>query len=277
MEGLLDLLLVVAAPFAACVILVGIHCYLGIHVVRRGVIFVDLSLAQIAAFGSAVALLVGFELDSLVAYFISLGFTFVGAAIFSLWRFTEKGIPQEALIGIAYAVASAASVMVLSHSPHGHEEIKTMLVGSVLYVDWWEVLIILVLYSLVGLLHLIFREKFFAITRSHSEAKAQGINVPFWDFVFYMTFGLVVTSSVKIAGVLLVFSYLVVPAVIAMIFETRSTHRLIFGWIAGLVVTMLGFVVTLIWDYPIGASIVAMFGAVLVVITAFYIVTGRAN
>lgn len=277
MEGLLDLLPVVAAPFAACLVLIGIHCYLGIHVVRRGVIFVDLSLAQIAAFGSAVALLFGFELNSLTAYFISLGFTFVGAAIFSFWKYSDRGIPQEALIGVAYAVASAASIMVLSHSPHGHEEIKTMLVGSVLYVDWGEVLKITVLYSLVGLVHFVLRDKFFAITRSHEQAEQSGINVALWDFVFYMTFGLVVTSSVKIAGVLLVFSYLVVPAVIAIIFNTKDTSRLLFGWGAGLVVTMLGFGVALIWDYPIGASIVAMFGVVLLLITIVQKVILRAN
>jgi zinc/manganese transport system permease protein len=277
MQSLLDLLPVIAAPFTACLVLIGIHCYLGIHVVHRGVIFVDLSLAQIAAFGSTVALFFGFELDSLVAYFISLGFTFIGAAIFSFWRFTEKGIPQEALIGIAYAVASAASIMVLSHSPHGHEEIKTMLVGSVLYVDWADVLKILILYSLVGVIHFMFREKFFAITRSHVEAEQAGINVPAWDFLFYMTFGLVVTSSVKIAGVLLVFSYLVVPAVIAIIFQQKSTSRLLFGWGAGLLVTLLGFLVALIWDYPIGASIVAMFGLVLLLITIGHTVFARAD
>jgi zinc/manganese transport system permease protein len=267
METFLELLPVLAAPFSACIVLIGIHCYLGIHVVHRGVIFVDLSLAQIAAFGSVVALFFGFELDSLGAYFISLGFTFVGAAIFSFWRYSEKGIPQEALIGIAYAVASAASIMVLSHSPHGHEEIKTMMVGSILYVGWADVLKILLLYSLIGVVHYFLRHKFFAITKSHTEAEKQGINVPVWDFVFYMTFGFVVTSSVKIGGVLLVFSYLVVPAVIAIIFHQGPASRLFFGWFVGLVVTVLGFTVALIWDYPIGASIVAMFGLVLLLIT----------
>ena len=260
----MDILTLMAAPFAACLVLTGIHCYLGLHVVTRGVIFVDLALAQIAAFGAVLMLLFGYELSSSQSYIVSLLFTFLGAGIFALSRLRERVIPQEAIIGIVYAVFTAAAILVLDRAPHGHEALQTMLVGSILYVNWSAVLKMFLIYLAVGVFHYIFRKRFFLISQNVDKARRRGIPVIFWDFLFYITFGLVVTSSVKIAGVLLVFSYLIVPATCAMLLARGILPRLIIGWIIGFLVSVLGLFFSAKWDLPTGASVVTCFGLALI-------------
>jgi zinc/manganese transport system permease protein len=226
--------------FVASLILTGIHAYLGVHVVERGVIFVDLSLAQIAALGTTVAYLAGYDLHSNVAYLFSLGFTFIGAAIFAMTRVHRKTrIPQEAIIGIAYAVSAAVAILVMSKATQETEHLKEMLVGNILSVTWPELAKTALLYSLVGLFHYIFRRRFLAISMNEQEAERQGLNVRLWDFLFYMSFGFVVTSSVAIAGVLLVFCFLIVPSVTAMLFAERLGPRLAIGWTMGALVSAL--------------------------------------
>ena len=266
-----------AAPFAACLVLTGIHCYLGLHVVTRGVIFVDLALAQIAAFGAVLMLLFGYELSGSHAYIVSLLFTFVGAGIFALSRLREKVIPQEAIIGIVYAVFSAASILVLDRAPHGHEALQAMLVGSILYVSWSAVLKMFLIYLAVGIFHYIFRRKFFLISQDVNEARRRGVPVMFWDFLFYITFGFVVTSSVKIAGVLLVFSYLVVPATCAMLLARGILPRLIIGWLIGFLVSVLGLFFSVKLDLPTGASVVTCFGLALLVSAGLSLYSSKKN
>lgn len=261
----MDMIILMAAPFAACLILTGIHCYLGLHVVARGVIFVDLALAQIAAFGAVLTLLFGYELSSPQSYIVSLLFTFIGAGIFAISRFREKVIPQEAIIGIIYAVFSAAAILVLDRAPHGHEALQNMLVGSILYVNWPSITKMFLIYLAVGIFHYIFRHKFLLISQDADKARRAGVSIVFWDFLFYITFGFVVTSSVKIAGVLLVFSYLVVPAVCAMLLVKSTTQRLVTGWTIGLLVSVSGLFLSVKWDLPTGASVVTCFGLALVI------------
>jgi zinc/manganese transport system permease protein len=261
MNGMIELLL---APFVACLILTGIHCYLGIHIVSRGVIFVDLALAQVAALGSTVALLAGYELHSTEAYLIALGFTFFGAAVFALGRVRDESVPQEAIIGIVYAVSSAAAILVLDKAPHGEEAIKDMLVGSILFVTWPQIAKITLIYLVVGFLHFLLRKKFLLISMNPTLARRNGLRIRFWDFVFYITFGFVVTSSVRVAGVLLVFSYLVVPAVCAMFFVKGVFNRLLIGWGLGFAASVLGLCASAKWDLPTGASVVTVFGIILV-------------
>jgi zinc/manganese transport system permease protein len=253
------------APFIASLILTGIHAYLGVHVVERGVIFVDLSLAQIAALGTTVALLCGIEVHGDASYAVSLGFTFVGAAVFSTIRGHRARIPQEAVIGICYAVASAAAILAMSKSAEQTEHLKEMLVGNILTVSWFEVRKTAVLYGAVGLFHYLFRHKFLTISMDPAAAEAQGINTRLWDFLFYASFGFVVTSSVAIAGVLLVFCYLIVPSVGAMLFAERIGPRLAIGWTMGTLVSALGVYLSLQVDLPTGATIVCTFGIVLIV------------
>ena len=258
---ILELLL---PAFVASLILTGIHAYLGVHVVERGVIFVDLSLAQIAALGTTVAYLAGHDLHSTTAYLFSLGFTFLGAAIFALSRPHEKTrIPQEAIIGIVYAVSAAVAILVMSKATQETEHLKEMLVGNILSVSWPELARTAGLYALVGLFHFVFRKKFLAISLHHSEPAPHGLNVRFWDFLFYVSFGFVVTSSVAIAGVLLVFCFLIVPSVTAMLFTERLGPRLAIGWTMGAMVSAGGVALSFVLDLPTGATIVATFGAAL--------------
>jgi zinc/manganese transport system permease protein len=214
--------------FIASLILTGIHAYLGVHVVERGVIFVDLSLAQIAALGLTVAYLAGYDIHtSHQAYLFSLGFTFIGAAIFAFTRTHRKTrIPQEAIIGIVYAVSAAVAILLMSKATQETEHLKEMLVGNILAVSWYEIAKTAVMYSLVGLFHFVFRRRFLLISMDEPEAERQGVNIRFWDFLFYMSFGFVVTSSVAIAGVLLVFCFLIVPSVAAMLFSEPLGDRL---------------------------------------------------
>ena len=256
-----------AAPFAASLILTGIHAYLGVHVVERGVIFVDLSLAQIAALGGAVALLLPWtsqDPHGPGVYWISLGFTFVGAAVFSTVRGHGARIPQEAIIGICYAVASAAAILVMSKATSESEHLKDMLVGNILAVSWAEVRKTAMLYGAIGLFHYVFRGKFLKISMNPRAAEAEGISIRFWDFLFYASFGFVVTSSVAIAGVLLVFCYLVVPSVAAILYAEDIGTRLAIGWTMGTVVSALGVYLSLKLDLPTGAAMVCTFGLVLV-------------
>src|SRR5215472_2684063 len=251
-------------PFIASLILTGIHAYLGVHVVERGVIFVDLALAQIAALGATVAILVGMDPHGNAAYWMSLGFTFLGALIFSFVRSRKKRIPLEAFIGITYAVASAAAIIAMSKATGETEHLKDMLVGNILAVSKHDVIKTAVLYGAIGLFHYIFRRKFLMISMNHDEAERSGINVKLWDFLFYASFGFVVTSSVAIAGVLLVFCYLVVPSVGAMLFADRIGTRLAIGWTMGTLVSALGCYLSVQLDTPTGATIVVTFAGILV-------------
>jgi zinc/manganese transport system permease protein len=256
--------------FVASLILTGIHAYLGVHVVERGVIFVDLSLAQIAALGTTVAYLAGYDLHSSTAYLFSLGFTFLGAAIFAMSRSHRKTrIPQEAIIGIVYAVSASVAILVMSKATQETEHLKEMLVGNILSVSWPELFKTAVLYSLVGLFHYIFRKRFLLISMNEAEAERQGINIRWWDFLFYMSFGFVVTSSVAIAGVLLVFCFLIVPSVTAMLFTERLGPRLAIGWTMGAVVSAGGVALSFVLDLPTGAAIVATFGAALLILAGY--------
>jgi zinc/manganese transport system permease protein len=251
-------------PFMASLILTGIHAYLGVHVVERGVIFVDLALAQIAALGATIAILVGMDPHGQGAYWLSLGFTFIGAGIFAFARTRRGHIPQEAFIGIAYAVASAAAILAMSKATGETEHLKDMLVGNILAVSRHEVLKTAILYGVIGLFHYIFRRRFLLISTNPEQAEAQGMSIRFWDFLFYASFGFVVTSSVAIAGVLLVFCYLIVPSVGAMLFADKVGRRLAIGWTMGTLVSALGVYFSVLLDLPTGATIVCTFGAVLV-------------
>jgi zinc/manganese transport system permease protein len=262
--------------FVASLILTGIHAYLGVHVVERGVIFVDLSLAQIAALGTTVAYLAGHDLHSGAAYLYSLGFTFLGAAIFAVTKVhRQTRIPQEAIIGIVYAVSAAVAILVMSKATQETEHLKEMLVGNILSVSWKELAKTAILYALVGIFHFIFRRRFLLISMNEPEAERLGWNVRFWDFLFYVSFGFVVTSSVAIAGVLLVFCFLIVPSVTAMLFSEKLGARLAIGWTMGAVVSAAGVTLSFTLDLPTGATIVATFGAALLLLAAIRWFTRR--
>lgn len=265
---MVEFLRLMAAPFAACLALTGIHAYLGLHVIERQVIFVDLALAQIAALGATVGFLFGFGLHSPASYLFALTFTFLGAAIFSATRFREEKIPHEAIIGVVYAVAAAASILVLSQAPEGGEELKSLLVGHLLLVDWSEVWRMSAIYFCIGLLHWVARGKLLLISQKPQEAFARGVPVRLWDLFFYVTFGFVVTSSVEIAGVLLVFSFLIVPAICGLLLAHTVSKRLWIGWAVGALTSVVGIVASYFLDLPTGAAVVCTFGLALLAVAA---------
>jgi zinc/manganese transport system permease protein len=251
-------------PLVACLVIVAIHSYLGLHVIAREVIFVDLSLAQMAALGSAVAILAGGQPDSPSAFAYALGFTTLGAALFALTRSDHRGlVPQEAIIGIVYVVASAAAILVADRTPRGGEAIKDILVGSLLWVDWPTIARLAGIYAVLGVFHWVLRRRFLTISFEPATAIARGWKIRWWDFLFYLSFGIVITFSVPIAGVLLVFSFLVVPASVAFQFSRRHRALAAISWIAGTAASASGLWLSFRYDLPTGPVIVCMFGLVL--------------
>ena len=246
------------APFFMCLILVGIHCYLGLHVLRRGIIFVDLSLAQVAGLGSTVALLFHFEHHSYQSYLISLSFTFIAALYFAWGKRYQKFVSQEVLIALVYAFASSLVILVVNSMAHGAEHIKEILIGKILWVTWEEVIKTAIIYTVVAIIHFVYRKQMLNAT----EDKSLGQSNLFWDFIFYALFGIVITSSVGIAGILLVFSFLVVPALVSMQLVKSIKKQLIFGWLIGSFLCLIGMAASYQLDMPAGAVLVVVFTAV---------------
>ena len=251
-------------PSAACVLLPWLLVYLGLHVVQRGIIFIDIAMAQMASLGICVAVLLGYEPESVLSYAMGLAVTLLGAAIFSASAKRSSQVPQEAIIGIAYVVAAAAAILLLSRSAHGNEEIRNMLVGDITVVSAAEVWKCLAVFLAVGAVHFIFRKNFLLVSFQREEAYRRGWRVRWWDFFFYATFGIVVTIFVRVAGVLLVFSYLIVPAVCAVTLARRISIRLLLGWFISLAGGIAGLFVSYWGDFPSGAAIVCTFGGLLV-------------
>ena len=260
---------IMAPAFFECMILVGIHSYLGLHVLRRKVIFVDLALAQIAALGTTVGFLFGILPDSIGAYWFSLIFTFIGAGVFSISRIRHEKIPQEAVIGLTYAIAASVAILVIDKAPHGAEHIKEILTGSILWVKWETIRNAAIIYSFVGIFHFIYRKQFILISENPDEAYKKGMNVRFWDFLFYVSFGVVITHSVGTAGVLLVFVFLVVPAITSMLITNVWWKQLVIGWSMGVVVSILGLYLSYIGDLPSGPTVVSFYGLMLILVALY--------
>jgi len=260
-----DLVLIMAAPLAACLLLAAMFAYLGIHIIAREVIFVDLSLAQMASLGSTSGLLFGVAPDSLLGHVAALVATTLGAVIFALTRTsrTRRRVPQEAIIGIVFVVASAATILVAERTPTGAELIKESLVGSILWVDWPTIPRLGSVFLAVGAFHWWLRRRFFTISLDEAAAVEMGWHIKWWDFWFYGSFGVAITVAVPIAGVLLVFTFLVIPSVIAFLFTRRPPVLLAVSWAAAILVCAVGLLISFTLDLPTGPLIVCLFGIAL--------------
>jgi len=264
------------APLVAALVLIILHAYLGIHIIARGVIFVDLALAQVAALGFTSATLMGFEPGSLAGYLLSVTATLIGAAILSVSRIKHEYVTQEALIGAVFVTASAATILLAAQAPRGSEHVEELLTGTLLWVTWGEIWQTAIIYAVIGGIHWLLREKFLTISLKPREAAAKGWRLRWWDFVFYGLFGVVVTSSVGIAGVLVVFSFLVIPAVIAFMFARKRGQLLAVAWAVGIVATVLGLFASFQFDLPTGPVIVCVFAlSLLIALVIYRIGSGR--
>ncbi len=262
-------------PFLSCLALVGILSYFGMHVIKRGIIFVDLSLAQVAALGMTLSILLGNELDDTTTYFQSLGIALVGATLFTYTRGIKSEIPQEAIIGIVYAFSTAAAIIMVSHSPEGAEHIQHLLVGSVLTVTAGEFIKAAGIFSLIGFFHFVKRAQFLDLSfKPNADRKYS----KFWEFLFYASFAVAVTSAVKICGVLMVFVFLVVPSVYAALVTGKGVmYRLLHGWLFGIIGSAAGLVMSFQFDTPTGATIVCTLGLMLLLYGGYRMVIKSAE
>jgi zinc/manganese transport system permease protein len=256
----MDAFIFMLPAFIAALVIAGIHCYLGLHIVSRGIIFIDLSLAQIAALGYALALVMGYHIGDWQASVLSLIFALGGSVLFAFAQPLERRMPLEAVIGIGYVISAALAVLVLSFSSSGTEDFEKLAMGNILVVSWKTILKTTVIYAVVGGCHWIFRNQFIEATFNKNGNRSR-----LWDFLFYFSLGIVVTCSVAIAGVLLVFSYLVIPAVFALIFCNSIRKRLICGWMAGFVISALGLISSFKFDLPTASTITVSFGLLFII------------
>ncbi|MFN2636040.1 MAG: metal ABC transporter permease [Gemmatimonadaceae bacterium] len=257
-------------PFVACLLFPPLLVYLGLHVVKREVIFVDLALAQVATLGTCVALLMGYHFDDRITFWISLAVTFVGAAFFSWSRSTEKGtVPQEAIIGITFVVAAAGVLLLLSRVAGGKEELENLLTGDILNVTKGEIGQRALVFVALGSFYAVFHRRFVGISSDPQAAFAAGVRVRLWDFLFYAAFALVVVSFVRLGGVLLTFAYLIVPAVCGTMLAAQWARRLAVGWVIAALASLLGLWTSYRIDLPTGAAIVCVSGILLAIVGTF--------
>ncbi|HEX9759230.1 MAG TPA: metal ABC transporter permease [Nitrospiria bacterium] len=228
--------------------------YLGIHVVKRRIVFVDLAIAQLSAVGVAFAML--FDFNPLV---FSLVFTLVGAGLLSIPEY-EKRIPQEAIMGIIYAVASAIAVLLIANIPHGEADILNLFFGNILGVTTQQLFVLLVVFGFVTFIHILFSKKFIQITETSTVDPSNKSHKRFWNLIFYLTLALVIAVAIRTAGVLLVFSTLVIPAVTALLFFQRFSHLVLTALGIGLIATWTGFISSFQFDLPTGPTIVTALG-----------------
>jgi zinc/manganese transport system permease protein len=255
-------------PFLGCVLLILIHAYFGIHILERGIIFVDLAMAQFIALGIALAFLMGHEGSARNYYAVA--FAIVGASVFSMARRIQRIVNMEAFIGVLYIFSLAGSILILDRTPHGLEEFKAILNGNILWITPSDILKTFILYAAIGLLHLVFRKKFFALSYEES-------NGPFWEFLFFLSFALVLVSSVQLAGILQVFSFLVIPALIGRLFTRSPMKILIGGWGIGLAASMVGITLSYKLDLPTAPLIVASLSVAFFILLVFRIVWKRRS
>jgi zinc/manganese transport system permease protein len=259
---------VILPAFCLCIPLVGMFSYLGLHVVKREIIFVDLALAQIAALGTLIAFMFGIPLHTGGSYWFSVALTAIAAVVFTLCRFRESRVPQEAIIGLAYAIAAAVAILLIDKAPHGAEHVKEILIGSILWVEWRTVVLIALVYAAVGVFHYAFRRNFLLISENPEGAARAGVNVRLWDFLFYLSFGFVITLSVSTAGVLLVFVFLVAPAVMAMMITGRLWYQLLFGWLLGLFTSGIGLIISYLGNLSAGPTVIVGYAVALLIVGA---------
>jgi len=264
--GLIEILIFMAPAICMCVILVGICGYVGIHVIMREVIFVDIALAQIAALGVSFGFFWGLAINDVLTIVVSLAFTVLASILLSLTRRLSRIVPQEAFIGVLYATGAAGVVLAGDRLPHGTEQVHDLLVGHLLWVNWNEVLLYLIIYLIMGGVYFTLHKRLLEMSLLEKENLRKGEHLIFWDFIFYTLLGILVTFAVRVAGVLLVFGYLIVPAVIGTLLGKTFASRLSIGWITGVLVSLFGSYLSYSLDFPTGGMVVVTLGTGLFIV-----------
>ncbi|MCK4558145.1 MAG: metal ABC transporter permease [Calditrichia bacterium] len=264
---MIEILTFMAPAICMCIILVGICGYVGIHVVMREVIFIDIALAQIAALGASLGIFLGFDLKDPWIYFISLMLTLVAALLLSTTRRLTKFVPQEAFIGILYASGAAAVILAGDRLPHGAEHVHDLMVGHILWVNWPEVGVYALIYLLLGLVYFLIHKRLIEISKNIKKDNSANFHFLLWDFIFYALMGILVTFAVRVAGVLLVFGFLIVPAVIGTLLGKTFSGRLAIGWITGILISLVGSYLSFILDFPTGGMVVVTLGITLLLVS----------
>ncbi|OGF99341.1 MAG: hypothetical protein A2Z86_09455 [Candidatus Glassbacteria bacterium GWA2_58_10] len=258
-----EMLSFMAMPFLACIVLLGIHSYFGLHVLKREIIFIDIAMAQVAALGGLLALLAGRAHEGTWAHWLALGMTATAAALFTAAKNSGQRVPQEAVIGVVYAVAATGSILLAVRMPGGGEHLHEALDGSILWTDWSVVRHSTLVYAIVGAFHWVFRKKFIMLSFDLPGARAAGMRIRLWDFLFYFSLGWVLVHSVEIGGVLLVFAILVLPASISSLLAERLGMRILIGWSVGAASCALALFLSWKLDLPSGPAVICVLGAVL--------------
>ncbi|MEP6846002.1 MAG: metal ABC transporter permease [Panacibacter sp.] len=244
--------------------------YLGVHVVGRGIVFVDLALGQISSLGVAFAMFIGTGLTS-----IPLIFTLSGALLMSFINIHDKRLKQEAIIGILYAFTSALTVLLISKTPHGDSDIQEVLFGNILSVSWEQITMIGIVFGAIALMHLIFFRKFFKLTESFESGNVHLVGIfNVWNFLFYISIGLAIVFAVKVNGVIPVFSYLIIPAVSAIMIAKKNISVIIIALIISLLGSFFGLNFSFNYDFPAGSSIVAVLGTIFILAACYKIISG---
>ena len=262
---MLNMIEILGLPMLTCVTIISILGYLGIHVLQREVIFIDIALAQIAAVGAIVAhVAFGAHGDSVLAYTFAFGCTLVAAVFYSFVRRRVDQIPLEAVIGVTYAIATAATLFIAGVAPGGHVHVQQILAGSILWARWGDIAWCAVAFSGVGLCFCLIRKPLTKISEDYEHACSEGLKVVFWDFVFYALLGVVITLAVRIAGVVVVFAFLIIPATISALFSTRLVTRLVIAWVCGAAASFIGLLFSYYLDFSVGPAVAMFLGVILV-------------
>lgn len=253
-------------PLIACILLILIHAYFGIHILERGIIFVDLSLAQFVGVGIACSFL--FSHDGVLKYVFSISFAVLGALILALSRKIAKLTNIEAFIGVLYIFSFAMSILILDRTPHGTEEFKAILNGNIIWVNGKDAVYTFAVYAAIGIFHFIFREKFLKLSR-------EGKGNYWWEFLFFLSFAIVLVKSVQIAGILQVFAFLIIPALIGKLFTQKLLYVLTGGWLLGFLSSSAGLFASYKWDLPTAPLIVASLSLLYFLMLGVKAFTGR--
>jgi zinc/manganese transport system permease protein len=263
---MIDIIVFMAPAICMCIILVGICGYVGIHVVMREVIFIDIALAQIAALGISFGMFFGLKLSDPVIYLVSLLSTLLAAFLLSMTRKLKSQVPQEAFIGILYATGAAAVILAGDRLPHGSEQVHDLMMGHLLWVNWTEVFIYFLIYFILGTIFYFLHPRLLKISFMKNDNKKKKEKLVLWDFIFYGLLGILVTFAVRVSGVLLVFGFLIVPAVIGTLIGKSFLSKLAIGWISGVLVSLIGSYLSYSLDFPTGGMVVVTLGLSLLFI-----------